>query len=174
MTTKAPDPKKMVPIATSPAGPKDLLQEMTEWSNLIARRAFEIFENSGFLFGRDLDNWLAAERELLKPVAVEIKEQNDKFVVTADVPGFDAKDLEIVVEGSRLVIKGKREETREEKDKEGQVIYNERKAQQIYRAIDLPGPVLHDQAQAEIRNGVLEMTLPKAQKAAEIKVKAAA
>ncbi|MBZ5526217.1 MAG: Hsp20 family protein [Acidobacteriia bacterium] len=173
MKTEATDPQKIVHIATSPKGPKDVFEQMTEWSNRIAKRAFEIFENNGFLSGRDLENWLAAERELLKPVAVEVKEKKDEFLVTAEVPGFEPKDLEIQIEGPRLVIKGKQDFTREEKNKEGAVVYTERKAKQLYRVIDLPGAVLDEKVEAEIKNGVLELKLPKAQKSTPIKITAA-
>jgi HSP20 family protein len=77
------------------------------------------------------------------------------------------------VEGANLVIKGKREATKEEKEKEGKTIYSERKEEQIYRMVELPVPVLTEKAQAEIKNGVLELKLPKAAKPKSIKVAAA-
>lgn len=172
-TEGATNPQKSVHIATSPQGKKDLFRETTDQTLRIARRAFEIFEKSGFLPGRDLENWLTAERELLKPTTVEVKELKDEFVITADVPGFDAREMEIRLEGTRLVIHGKQDFHREEKDKEGTVLYTERKARQLYRVIELPGPVLEEKAEAYIQNGVLELKLPKAQKATPIKITAA-
>jgi HSP20 family protein len=172
MKTEITDPKKMVHIKSFPEM-KDVFRQVTDMTNRIARRAFEIFEGNGFLPGRDLDNWLAAEREMLKPMAVEVKDKKDEFFVRAEVPGFEPKEIEVAMEGDRLIIRGKQDVTREEKDKEGKVIFSEMKAQELYRAIDLPAPVLIDKAQAEIKNGVLELTLPKAQKGATIPVKAA-
>lgn len=151
---------------------KDMFRELSEWTDRIAKRAFEIFEGNGFLMGHDLDNWLAAERELLKPVAIEVKDNKEEFTVTAEVPGFNAEDLEIQVLDSRLILKGKHEDI-EKREKEGEVIYSERKARELYRMIDLPTPVLEDKAVAKLRNGVLELKLPKAQKTVPIKVMAA-
>ncbi len=162
---------KVLPIVTKPAGPKDLFHEMFEWTDRIAKRAFELFQVRGFANGHDLEDWFTAERELLKPVALELKDTKDDLVVKAEVPGFDAKDLEIEMEGDNLVIKGKRETTKEEK--EGKTIYTERKAEQIYRMIELPVPVLTEKAVAEIKNGVLELKLPKAAKPKSITVTAA-
>jgi HSP20 family protein len=149
-----------------------LFKEMTEWSNRIAKRAYEFFAESGFTNGHDRDDWFKAEREFLKPVALDVKDSKDEFVVTANVPGFDAKDLDIHVSGSHLVIEGKHE-TEEKKDKQGKAIFAERKFQQIYRMVELPAPVVAEKAHAELKNGALELKLPKADKPKQIKVAAA-
>jgi HSP20 family protein len=149
-----------------------LFKEMAEWSNRIAKRAYEFFAESGFTNGHDRDDWFKAEQELLKPVALDVKDLKDEFVVTAKVPGFDAKDLDIHVSGSRLVIEG-RHATEEKKDKEGKPTLTERKCQQIYRMVELPAPVAAEKAHAELKNGELELKLPKAEKPKQIKVAAA-
>lgn len=138
----------------------DLLKRMSEWSDRIAKRAYEFFASSGFTNGHDVDDWLKAERELLKPVAVEIKDSTEEFIVKAETPGFDAKDLNIRVNGSHLIIEGKRESAEEKK--EGETIYSEQRCQQIHRSIELPDAVLADKAHAEMKNGILELKLPKA------------
>jgi HSP20 family protein len=150
----------------------DLLKRMSEWSDRIAKRAYDFFASSGFTNGHDLDDWFKAERELLKPVAVEIKDSKEEFVVKAEVPGFDAKDLTIHVNGFHLIIEGKRESAEEKKEK-GETIYSEQRCQQIYRSIELPAVVLADKAHAEMRNGILELKLPKAAKQKQINIAAA-
>ena len=158
-------------IAVHEIGLESLFKEMSEWSNRIAQRAYDLFASSGFVNGHELDNWLQAERQLLKPIAVELKENGDQFIVTAEVPGFAAKQLAIHINGSRLVIEGNSQ--RDERKQNGKTVYSERESQQIYRSIELPGPVLADKASAEVKNGILELKLPKAEKASQVKVVAA-
>jgi len=160
-------------IAIQQVGLESLFKEMAEWSNRIAKRAYEFFTNSGFTHGHDLDDWFKAEEELLKPVALEVKDSKDEFVVTAEVPGFDARDLQVHLNGSHLVIEGRCETAEEKKEKTGKAIYSERKSQQICRRIELPAPVLAEHAQAELKNGILELKLPKAKKPKQITVAAA-
>jgi HSP20 family protein len=150
-----------------------LLKEMSEWSNRIAKRAYEFFASSGFTHGHDLDDWFKAEGELLKLVALDVKDAKDDFIVKAQVPGFDAKDLDVHLNGSRLIIEGKHETAEEKKEKEGKIVCSQRKCEEIYRVVDLPAAVLADKAQAELKNGVLELKLPKAAKPKQIQIAAA-
>jgi HSP20 family protein len=158
-------------IAVREVGLETLLEKVAEWSNRIAKRAYELFAESGFTNGHDREDWFKAEQELLKPVAVEVKDTKDEFVVTAKVTGFEAKDLDIRVNGSHLVIEGKHE-TIEEKKEKGKA-YSEHKSEQVYQMLELPAPVLADKAHADLKNGVLELKLPKAEKPKQIKIAAA-
>lgn len=171
MKTALTTPGKVMPIAVMPE--KEMFREMMEMTDRIAKRAYEMFAGRGFMNGHDLEDWFAAEREFLKPVPLELKDAKDELIVRAEVPGFEAKDLTIKVEGMNLVIRGKRETTKEEKEKEGKTVYTERKAEEIYRLVPLPVMVMPETAKAEINNGVLELTLPKAAKPRNIKVAAA-
>lgn len=164
--------KRDVNIAVQPVKAKDLFAQMTEWTNRIAKRAYELFQGRGFTDGHDLDDWFAAEREMLMPVVLEVKDVKDDFVVRVETPGFDAKDLDIQVDGSHLMIQGKKETTHEHKGREG-TIATDSQTQQVYQVIDLPATVQAEKAQAELKNGVLELKLPKAKKAIVIKAVAA-
>ncbi len=151
----------------------DLFKRMLDWSHRIAHRAYDFFAASGFTNGHDREDWFKAEQELLKPVPLEVADEKDQFIVKAEVPGFDVKDLDIHLNGSHLVIEGKHESSEEKKDREGETVYSERKSQQICRMIELPAAVVAEKAQAELKNGVLELKLPKAEKPKQIKVAAA-
>ena len=151
--------------------PADFLKEMAEWSNRIAKRAYDLFAASGFTNGHDLDDWFKAERELLKPIAFNVKDRGEEFIVTAEVPGFDAKDLDIQINGPHLIIQGRHEVSKEKKKESGDV--SECKVQEIYRAIELPAGMAADQAKADLKNGVLELKLPKAGKPKQVKIAAA-
>ena len=71
----------------------------------IMRRAYEIFEQSGSVFGRDLDNWFQAEQELHWKPAIELRETDTEFVFEAALPGVEPKDIEIEVTPEDIVLK---------------------------------------------------------------------
>jgi HSP20 family protein len=147
----------------------DLSDPIAEIYNCIARRAFEIFEDSGSIFGNDMENWLQAESELLHPVHIDIIDGGESLKVRAEVPGFTTEDLEVSVEPECLTITGKRE-TKEEREKEGKPVYSECCADEILRVIDLPVAVDTAKVTATLKDGVLELEMPKAAPPMKIKV----
>jgi len=155
--------------------PKTLFERITQIHNEIERRAFEIFKDDGGLWGHDLDHWFKAERELLHPASVNIAESENSLNVQVEVPGFTANELEVSVEGRRLVISGKRETSKEEKEK-GKPIYKEQCSDQLLRVFGLPVEVDAGKATAKLKNGILELEIPKSAQAkpTRVEVKAAA
>lgn len=145
-----------------------LFDQMENTFNALARRAYEIFESNGRAFGRDLENWFQAEKELLHPVPVNITESDESFEVKAEVPGFNEKQIEIGVEPRRLTITGKRETKKEEK--KGKTVREESCSDEILRMVDLPAEIETDKVTAALRNGVLELTLPKVPKAQTVRI----
>jgi len=156
------------PTNVTPIAPENLFERANNILNAISRRAYEIFEGNGRSFGRDLEDWFRAERELLHPVHIHVTESGDALEVKAEVPGFTEKELEINVEPRRLVITGKRESKKEEK--KGKTLYSESCANQIMRVIDLPADVEAEKATATLKNGVLELNLPKSAKARTVRI----
>ncbi len=116
-------------------------------------------EDSGYASGHDLENWLRAELEVVHFAPVEIADNEDELHVNAEVPGFNARDIDIYLEPRRAIIRGQTEQTRERT--KGHICYSEREGNQIFRAVNLPTEVDPDKASAEVRDGVLELTLPK-------------
>jgi HSP20 family protein len=150
--------------------PADLFNRVQHLTDSIARRAFEIFDHSGRSFGHDLEDWLRAESELFHPVHVEVGESNGDITARAEVPGFTAKDLEISLAPRKLTITGKRETKEERKDEK--TVYSERCSNQILRVIDLPADVDTAKASATLKDGLLELKMPKAEPAKKITVEA--
>ncbi|PYV20141.1 MAG: hypothetical protein DMG27_23800 [Acidobacteria bacterium] len=73
-TSNADVPPERAPFDTAQARPsRRSHQRLQELHELIARRAYEIFESKGRAFGRDLESWLQAESELLHPVHVDLR-----------------------------------------------------------------------------------------------------
>ncbi len=94
--------------------------------------------------------------------AVDIREEKDRYVILADIPGVDPKDIEITMEGGVLTIKGERASEKEETH-EGYTRV-ERVRGTFYRRFSLPDSADAEHIEAKGKNGVLEITLPKLEK----------
>ncbi len=113
------------------------------------------------------------EREGLAPV--DLYETDDEIVVKAIMPGMNANDINISVDRDVLTIRGERKETRETNGKEGRNYHlREIRFNRYFRSLRLPTMVDADKAKAEFVNGILTLTLPKAEevKPKQISVKA--
>lgn len=152
--------------------PQAIYGRMNELYDAISRRAFELFEGDGGIFGRDLDHWFKAEAELLHPAHVQIKESDDAIIVDAEVPGFNANELQLSLEPRRLTISGKKQSSSEQKKEN--VLYSERCSSELLRSVDLPVEVNASRASATLQNGILQLTAPKASaKSVSIQAKSA-
>jgi HSP20 family protein len=156
------------PVPAKTVEPKSMFEEFDQVFNAIGRRAFEIFEGKGRSFGHELEHWLNAESEFLHPVKVNMTESGDAFAIQAELPGFTAKNLEVQIEGQRLTIRGERESSEEQK--KGKTVYQEHRSDKILRVIDLPSEVDASKATAALKNGMLELQVPKSAKAKSTRV----
>jgi HSP20 family protein len=105
-------------------------------------------------------------------LAVDMFETNDQLVVKASVPGVKPENLDVTVQGENLIIKG---ETKEENEsQQGRYHVRERRQGAFSRTLMLPYPIQNDRVEAHFENGVLTLTLPKADavKPRQIKVQA--
>lgn len=76
----------------------ELFEHTQDVSNLIARRAFEIFENRGHVHGNDREDWLLAESELLTPVKFHLSESGERLTARAELPGFHRQEIKLSLE----------------------------------------------------------------------------
>ena len=107
---------------------------------------------------------LPAPREAAQVPYVDVIDREGDIVVTADLPGVNKDDIRISVRDSTLEVSAEKK-VREDREDEG-YLRRERGYSRFYRAIRLPTPVDEAQASASFNNGVLEITLPKAEKKA--------
>ena len=163
-----PARKAEAPVPVKTEKSVDLATRMKEVFDNISERAFEIFENNGRVLGREWEDWFKAESEVLRPLFLNVQESDKEVTVKAEVPGFSSKNLQVSVEGNRLTITGKRE-TKEEKT-EKKTVYREHSSDQIMRVIDLPAAVDAEKATATLKDGMLELTLPKLAPARKIAI----
>ena len=92
----------------------------------------------------------------------DLSENGKSVKVVADIPGVDEKDIEVLVEGGVLKIKGKKETEREEE--KGDVYISERSFGSFSRAFRLPDGIDEEAVDASFDKGVLTVTLPKTAK----------
>jgi HSP20 family protein len=92
--------------------------------------------------------------------AVDIKEEDERFVISVDVPGVDPEQIEITMEHGTLTIRGERKlETQEEGEKSYRRV--ERLHGAFYRRFSLPDTADAEKISAKGQNGVLEIVIPK-------------
>jgi HSP20 family protein len=91
--------------------------------------------------------------------AVDIKEEPEQFVLEADIPGIEPKDIEISMEGGVLTIRGERRLEQVENQKNYKRV--ERLYGTFYRRFSLPDTADADNIKASGKHGVLQITIPK-------------
>ena len=124
---------------------------------------FDVLDNSLL---ESAANWPAIQSFSPK---INLSEDEKNIIVNVDLPGVNPDDVDIEVRDDSLIISGKTEEEKEKKEKK--FYYYERKSGSFYREISLPSKVDEKKTKAEIKNGVLEIILPKTAKSEGYKIK---
>ena len=91
--------------------------------------------------------------------AVDIKEEDDRFIIRADVPGVDRKDIDVTMADGMIVIKGERKLESQDEEKGYRRI--ERAYGTFYRRFSLPDSADAEKITANCSEGVLEVVIPK-------------
>jgi len=129
--------------------PRDFFRDMSDQMNRLMSGRLDTLllpEETGF----DDKDWMPA---------VDIKEEADKFLVRADIPGVEAKDIDVSLENGVLAISGKREsEVKDEKDGYRRV---ERVYGEFHRQFTLPDSADPEKVSAKCDKGVLEISVGK-------------
>jgi len=151
---------------------------MEHWRPFGTADRWEPFRNMGDIQGevnRLFESFLGRPMAAASPMrawlpAVDMHETKDALVLTVEVPGVSEKDVTVSMTGDLLSIKGERRVADEAKDQ--QYLHSERVFGHFERLIQLPFDVQADQVKATYRDGVLQVTLPKAEelKPREIKI----
>ncbi|MBN2378296.1 Hsp20/alpha crystallin family protein [candidate division WOR-3 bacterium] len=122
-------------------------------------------------FRRDMDrlfdsffgNWPGEEYKGFWAPAVDVEETKDSIYVRVEIPGMKKEDIKIQAAGDTLVISGERRHSSEEKDRHFHRV--ERAYGKFQRALQLPVEVQSDKAKATYKDGILEVSFPKSEKA---------
>ncbi len=137
-------------------------------SNIIARRAFEIFEHRGRAHGHDREDWFLAESELLTPMKFHVSESGERLTAHAEVSGFRREEIKVSLEPRRLSISAKAQP--QENHQSRKHTHSLGHAQLMFRVISLPCQVDLSKAKATFNDETLEVLMPKATPAKSVRV----
>lgn len=128
-------------------------REVAPWVGLgeLENRLQQIFNNwPADVEGANGSEWLPA---------VDVAEEADRYVLTADLPGMSREDIDLSITDDVVTLKGSRKTESEEKKKGYHRI--ERSYGSFQRAFRIPGGVDNAKVEASFKNGVLSVSLPK-------------
>ncbi len=131
------------------------------WSllNQLHGEVDRVFNTRPSRYGEDSDQQVSSSGWV---PAVDIKEEDSRYVIHADVPGVDPKDIEINMENGVLSIRGERySETADEREGYKRV---ERVRGSFYRRFSMPDTANAEAVSARSKDGVLEIVIPKQEK----------
>src|SRR5271167_1343379 len=151
-----------VPVEVKKAPAQTTLPDVWQSFRSEMDRLFDRF-SSGFGFPSlrgmfDTEPALRSSFSFSTP-AIDMSEDEKAYKISAELPGIDAKDIDVSVSGDILVLKGEKRQEREEKDKNYH--FSERAYGSFQRAFELPGSVDRSKVAADFSKGVLTITLPK-------------
>lgn len=132
----------------------DMLDKMNETDALIAQRAYEIYQSRAGGRGSERDDWFGAEEEVLYPLEVDRDVTDSALRLTAQLPGFDAKDLEVAIGHRRAVICGIHADSSQPSNESG-------KDTKVMQIVEFPFDVDPVLARATLKRGTLEVVLPR-------------
>ena len=124
-----------------------------------------IQRNNPFDLDRFFDNFLAPasnnnEMGSFFAPRVDIRDKDDHYEITAELPGVNKEDIHVHVKDGVLTLEAESSQNQQE-EKEGRVIRQERRYGRYLRSFDLGGDVHDDDINAAFKDGVLTLTAPK-------------
>ncbi len=159
-------------------------EKLNQARSAIGERAFHVAQERAHRGGADLENWVAAERQLFHVPSCELVEQNGELRLRAAVPGFEASQLRLTALPTAIIIQSSPVSgDRSTNGADAKVHFTEFNRNVVLRRVELPEEIRIDSVTAKIERGVLEVVAlkqgavakpPAAKKAAPVKRKAAA
>ena len=136
---------------------RDPLEELTHWEPF--RGIERLQQEMNHLFDRFLPSSNSELRVFNFIPLVEIEEADEVVHLKLEIPGMQAKDLDVQVAEASILIKGERKS--ESKTEEKGMVRSELQYGKFERKIPLPAHIQIDKVQAEYKNGILSLTMPK-------------
>src|SRR5262245_6481515 len=153
-----------------PAHPTALsmFDTMDRLFDAIRERAFGLFQERGGAAGRDLEDWLLAERELLWVPPAELADEQNQYRIRLAVPGLEANEVEVTAMPDSVVVHAEAS-NKEGKDKET-VRFSEFAEKKLFRRFEFSEPINPELVRADLAKGILEITAATATPAQQTKV----
>ncbi len=139
-------------LARVTASPFDWFQEMDRWFDDVRRTFDDRFGGSA------LDPAAGTGLQVREPL-VDLIDKGSEFVIRAELPGVTKEDVDLNVTPAGIEIRAEANRSREEKEKN--YYYQERTYQALERALRFPAEVKADLASASLKDGILEVRVPK-------------
>lgn len=101
------------------------------------------------------------ERRLFRPeafISLDIEDTGNALVVTAEVPGMPKEQIEVSIDGRMLTMKGEKKKEEEEKSR---TFYRKETSFKCERTVELPVDIKAEEAEGNLKDGILTITLPK-------------
>ena len=122
------------------------------------KRTLTPFDGFDQFFGRGFGPTAADDGSA--GIAVDVANNDDEFIMTADLPGFDREEIELTIDDTVVTISAERH--RETDETNTNYLHRERLTASVQRRVRLPEAVDDEGATAAYHNGVLTVTVPKA------------
>ncbi len=133
-----------------------MAHDITRYNNRSGRRDLSLFDD---FFDSMLGAW---DNYSTRLPAVDVEETAENYIVKAELPGFNEKNVKITVDKHVLHIAGEIDETEKEKDESGRkYLIRERRQESFERSFSLPDGLDESKITADFENGILTVTLPK-------------
>jgi HSP20 family protein len=138
-----------------------MMRGVTPWRpfeslSMLRRDMDDLFDRFFGDWEREFTPWFRSTGEYSPPIESYV--EGNTFIIKADLPGLDPKDVEVSVEGNQLTIKGERKATQEHKDSD--YFHREVRYGSFRRTLALPEGVKADEVKASYHDGVLEVSMP--------------
>jgi HSP20 family molecular chaperone IbpA len=137
----------------------DLISTETEQlQERIRSRAFELSRERGHA-GREIDDWLTAEAEIISVPPAELIEKNGTFQMTFGILGINLQDMRVLASADRILVRGDYRHHREAED--GIVHLCDFKSATLFRSVRFPEPIDVNSVDVQLQDGILKITATK-------------
>lgn len=133
--------------------PYERFEEMDRWFDEVRRNFFGVPGSASF------DPGIEEPRRLVRQPLVDLVDEGRDYVVRAELPGVSKENVNLDVAADRIEIRAETSQQREEKAKD--YYFRERRYETLERLLPFPAEVRPDEAQATLKDGVLEVRVPK-------------
>ena len=154
-----------VTVQGYPEARKDLplFEDFARRMDAVRQRAFENFEKRGFEPGRELEDWVTAEHDVLGWPSAELREKDSEYEMDVTLPGFTPADVEVTATPGEVLVHACAEHRQASGDQK--VVWSEISNSEVFRRFVLPHSIEPAAVTAQLNDGVLRVHAPRSRDA---------